>query len=316
VSPSRLRPLLAWTAFLIGGLFLTSLCAPFVYFAMLELLPTAEWPFSRIYNRTAMLIAVLLFAVLRRALGWRELPRLFTARASGGPLAQILAGLLAALLGTAFAAAAASALGWLAPALAPFELADGRTFSALLGGLVVAVIEESFFRGLMLVSLAAAFGTVFAAIASSGAYALAHLLVSDPALGRQGDSLGAGFAYLGQAVARQLEPASLLPLFGLFLCGLVLALAVRRSGALFLAIGLHAGWVLSFQILRHATRPLVEIPGRSYLATHHYLVGTTWAWAGVLLAGFLVLAWCFWVERRPAPGLRGARGARPAGNET
>lgn len=316
MSSSRFRPLLAWTAFLLGSLFLASLCAPFVYSALLELLPEAKWPFSRIYNRTAMLIAALVLVLLRRQLGWRELPRLFTARAGGGALAQVLAGLLAALLGVAVAVAAGFAVGRLAPAVAPFDLVDGRTVSALLGGFAVAFIEESFFRGLMLVSLAAAFGTVFAAIASSGAYALVHLLVSDPALGRQGYSLSAGFAYLGHAVGRQLEPASLLPLFGLFLCGLVLALSVRRSGALFLAIGLHAGWALSFQILRHATRPLVEIPGRSYLATHHYLVGTTWAWGGVLLAGLLILAWCSWVERRTAPELRGARRSRIAGEET
>lgn len=309
MSSSHRRPLLAWTALLLGGLVLASLCAPFVYAAVLELVPTAAWPFSRIFNRVAMLIVVVLLVALRRPLGWRGLPRLFTVRAGGSAFAQLLAGFVAALLGTAVAVAAGCALGLLAPAAAPFEVADSRTLSALLGGLLVAFIEESFFRGMMFVSLAAALGTLSAAIASSGAYALAHLLVSDPALGRQGYSLGAGFAYLANAVGRQLEPASLLPLFGLFLCGLVLALAVRRSGALFLAIGLHAGWALSFQILRHATRPLVEIPGSSYLATHHYLVGTAWAWAGVLLSGVLAFAWFFWAERRPAPeGPRGRKG--------
>lgn len=301
----RYRPLLAWTALLLGGLLLAALATPFLYAALLDLLPGARWPFSRIFNRTAMVIAALLLFVLRRPLGWSALPALFAARRAGRRSSQVVAGLGAALLGVAIATAAALALGQLGPAASPYDFIAGRTATALVGGLVVAFLEETFFRGLMLVSLASTLGFPFAAIASSGAYALVHLLVSDPALGRQGYSLGAGFAYLGHAVGRQLEPASLLPLFGIFLCGLVLAVVVRRSGALYLAIGLHAGWAFCFQVLRHATRPLAEIPGHSYLATHHYLVGTVWAWAGVLLSGFLALAWASQVSldrARAAPG--------------
>ncbi|MBP9144440.1 MAG: CPBP family intramembrane metalloprotease [Thermoanaerobaculia bacterium] len=306
LSRLRLRPLLAWVIIPLGGLVLAALAAPFIYSALLELLPKADVPFSRVYNRAAMLIAALLLLLLRDPLGWRGLPGLLVARSGSGAVCQIVAGFLAALLGVGIAVGAALVMGWLALAGSSYEFVAGRTATALVGGLVVAFLEESFFRGLMFVSLAASLGTLRAAIASSGAYALVHLLVSDPALGRQGYSVGAGLAYLGNAVARQIEPASLLPLCGLFLCGLVLALSVRRSGALFLAIGLHAGWVFSFQVLRHATRPLGAIPGHSYLATHHYLVGTTWAWVGIFLGGIFVLSWWFWAERRPVAELLGA----------
>ena len=306
MSWRRHRPLLAWVALPLGGLFLAALAAPFIYSALLELLPNVVTPFSRVYNRTAMLTAALLLVLLRGSLGWRALPGLFATRSGGEAVSQIVAGFLAALLGVGIAVGAALVMGWLALADSPYEIVAGRTATALVGGLVVAFLEESFFRGLMFASLAKSLGTLRAAIASSGAYALVHLLVSDPALGRQGYSLGAGFAYLGNAVARQIEPASLLPLCGLFLCGLVLALSVRRSGALFLAIGLHAGWVFSFQVLRHATRPLRAIPGHSYLATHHYLAGTTWAWAGILAGGLFVLSWWFWEERRSVAELAGA----------
>ena len=89
----------------------------------------------------------------------------------------------------------------------------------------------------MFPSLLARVGALTAAIASSGVYALVHLLVSDRSLGRRDFSLDAGFGYLFRAIGRQLEPASLLPLCGMFLCGLVFAAVVRRSGTLYLAIG-------------------------------------------------------------------------------
>ncbi|MEO8196798.1 MAG: CPBP family intramembrane glutamic endopeptidase [Thermoanaerobaculia bacterium] len=289
-------------ALLIGGLFLAALVAPFAYSALRELLPGARWPFSRVFNRTAMVIAALLLFVLRRPLGLSLLPALFARRSTGRKLGEIVAGFGAALLGVTVAGATAWVLGLLGPAASPYAFFAGRTATVLVSGLVVGGIEETLFRGMMLVSLAATIGFPAAAIASSGAYALVHLLVSDPTLGREGSSLDAGFAYLVHAVGRQLEPASLLPLFGIFLCGLVAAVVVRRSGALYIAIGLHAGWVFAFQVLRHATRPLVEIPGHSYLATHHYLVGTVWAWAGVILAGALALAWVAWVRQDRAGG--------------
>lgn len=286
----RWRPLLAWLALLLGGLFLAGLAAPLIYAALLDLLPEARWPFSRIFNRTAMVIAALLLWLLREPLGWSAMPALFAGRSAAGKIAEVAAGFAAALLGGVAAVSAAWSLGLLGPALAPYSFFAGRTASAFIGAFVVGGIEETTFRGLMLVSLAATVGFPAAVVASSGAYSLVHLLASDPALGREGFSIVAGISYLVHAVGRQIEPASLRPLFGIFLCGVVAALVVRRRGTLYLAIGLHAGWAFAFQVLRHATRPLVEIPGHSYLATHHFLVGTFWAWGGVVVGGIAALA--------------------------
>jgi hypothetical protein len=121
------------------------------------------------------------------------------------------------------------------------------------------------------------------------AYSAVHLLSSDRSFAWHGYSVGAGFAYLVHAVARQLEPATVPVLIGLFLGGVVLAVVVRITESLYLVIGLHGGWVFCFQLLRHATRVLVDIPGTSYLATHHYLVGTGWAWTAMLLSGVIVV---------------------------
>lgn len=289
--------LVAWTAVLAGSLLLASFAAPVVFAALGALPWAAQWPYSRVFNRTAMVVAALLLLALRRPLGWRVLPLLYASRTGAGAGRQVLAGFAAACAGTALVVTAACALGLLGPAPGGYSFFAGRTATTLVGALVVAWIEETFFRGLMFPSLAATLGTFGSMIASSAVYALVHLLVSDPTLVRGGFSFGAGLGYLVHAVGRQIEPASLLPLCGIFLCGLVLAVVVRRSGTLYLAIGLHAGWAFAYQILRHATRPQVAIPGTSYLATHSYLVGTPWAWAGVLLSGIAAIGWFVQFER-------------------
>lgn len=309
----RVGPLLAWTTVLFGGLLLAAFAAPFVYVALGALPFAADWPYSRVFNRTAMVVAALLIYVFRDSVGWRFLSLLYAARTAGSALLQVTAGFAAALAGTACVVAGAFAFGWLGAAKAPYSLLEPRTATTLAGALVVALVEETFFRGLVFPSLMARVGARIAAIASSAVYALVHLLVSDRSLGRRDFSLDAGFGYLFRAIGRQLEPASLLPLCGMFLCGLILAAVVRRSGTLYLAIGMHAAWAAAFQILRHATRPLVAIPGSSFLATHHYLVGTPWAWAGVVLSGLLAIHGYERLARRAnrlaaagrAPGPRG-----------
>ena len=140
LSRLRLRPLLAWVIIPLGGLVLAALAAPFIYSALLELLPKADVPFSRVYNRAAMLIAALLLLLLRDPLGWRGLPGLLVARSGGGAVCQIVAGFLAALLGVGIAVGAALVMGWLALAGSSYEFVAGRTATALVGGLVVAFL--------------------------------------------------------------------------------------------------------------------------------------------------------------------------------
>lgn len=281
---------LAWLGLFAGSLGAAAVLTPLLYLLLGAWPATSGWPFSRVFNRTAMVLALCWIYRYREALGWYRLSSLLTVGGRRRVALDLLLGGVASLSATAVAVASAFALGWLGRAESPYDFWAPRTATALVGALLVALIEESFFRGMMTESLVPGIGAIRATLASSAAYALVHLLVSDPSLGREGFTLGAGFGYLFRAVGRQVEPAALLPLGGLFLSGLVLSFAVRRSGALPVAIGLHAGWAFSFQVLRHATRPLVEIPGRSFLATHLYLVGTPWAWGGIVGAGLLVLA--------------------------
>ena len=140
-------------------------------------------------------------------------------------------------------------------------------------------------------SLTASIGRAAAVLTSSAAYAAVHLLISDRTFVWTGLSFGSGFAYLFQAVGRQLEPASAWPLLGLFLGGIVLGLVVGKTRSLYLTIGIHAGWAFAFQIVRHATRVIGDISGTSELARRHFLVGTGWAWGVLVLSGLLPVGW-------------------------
>ncbi|MEN8162878.1 MAG: CPBP family intramembrane glutamic endopeptidase [Acidobacteriota bacterium] len=291
---------IVWVLIFFGGLSLAALVAPAVYAALLAVEPDLRLTLSRVFNRAAMVAAVVMLFVFRRVVGWQELKVLFGRGTKVHRFREVAIGWAAALAAIVAGVAWAMATGRLGVTLNEYHFFAVRTATALIGGLIAALIEESFFRGLMLQSLKGSIGRSAAVVTSSAAYAAVHLLISDRTFVWTGFSLGSGFAYLSQAVGRQLEPASVWPLLGLFLGGVVLALVVGKTRSLYLVIGIHAGWAFAFQVVRHATRVIGDIPGTSELARRHFLVGTGWAWAVLVLSGLVAAVWAMRVSDPPA----------------
>lgn len=283
--------LVGWSVVLVGGLALSAVLAPVVYAALLALFPEMRWPLARVFNRVAMVMAVVLLVLFRRSVGWEELGALLRGRSPGVRAREAVTGFICALAAAAVGLAWAWVNGEIGPPATPPPRLAARTVSFLLGGLAAATLEEAFFRGMMLPRLTRELGWRTAALASSAVYALIHLLVSDPTVHWDGYSPQVGFDYLAHAVERQAEPAAVPVLVGLFVLGLVFAAVVRRTGSLYLAIGLHAGWVLVLQLVSHAARPLIEIPGAGLVAWRQFWVGRPWAWAAIALSGLVILAW-------------------------
>lgn len=129
---------------------------------------------------------------------------------------------------------------------------------------LVAVLEELVFRGYLLQQLWAC-SKAFAVVGTSAAYALVHL--------------------------RQLPvwPASAFELTGLFVLGVVLALATLRTGQLYLAIGLHGSLAYCAQV----NKLLVEFsdPSLRWLVGTNHLVNGVGAWVGLLGIGWIVSRW-------------------------
>lgn len=297
---NRLHPAWVWTVVVGGSLVVAMVVAPIAYAAIQWLDPQTRLPFSRLFNRTAMLAAALTLLSLQREVGWRGLVATWRGERGAERWRSGAAGFAAALLGVALAVAWALASARVALVEGGFDPLALRTATTLVGAIAAALLEETFFRGLMLPGLAVRTGWPLALVATSGLYSLVHLLVSDRSFVWAGYAPEVGFAYFAGAIGRQAESASIAPLWGLFLAGLVLGWLVLRTGSLSLVVGLHAGWATAFPLLRHATRSLEPVPGSSWLATHHYLVGRPWAWAAIAVSGALALLWATRGARRHA----------------
>jgi hypothetical protein len=298
-----MRALLWFLGAVVGTLVLAALVAYPVWQLAHALQP--DWPFHKVVSRLWQLLLVggIVFAVRRLRLSAREdwgygLPRARFLRHAGAGFAIGLA----TMLPMSFAMVA---LGIYAPegGLDPATLLRFAAAGAAVG-LAVAIVEETFFRGLVFRAVLRESGLAAAVAGSTLFYAAIHFFAR-ARLGDDDIGWGSGFDLLGVALARFADPVSIVDAFvTLVLVGLLLALVRHRTGGIAAGIGLHAGWVCVMKATRWSTAP-AEDARWSFLVSGFdgYTGWLVAAWAALLLLAAVALGWL-----RPRPAVSGARG--------
>ena len=160
--------------------------------------------------------------------------------------------------------------------------------------IVVPFIEEALFRGLFLGILLRSFRPWPATIFSAAIFSIVHFLKA-PDETTTAVRWFSGFVSLGHSFDQFSEPMLVLGGFTtLFVIGIVLALARLRTRALWLSIGLHAGWILGSESFgKIARREMVALPwlGKNLLVGLIPLAGCLLSWA-------LLIAWLRYADSR------------------
>jgi membrane protease YdiL (CAAX protease family) len=278
---------LGWfLAAIVGTLVLAALAAWPAYQLAHALQP--DWQFHRVAGRLWQLLMLAGIAVAVRHLGLRGrsdwgygLPRADFLRQAGVGLACGVATMLPMAL-------VIVALGIRNPLP---DLDAGTLLASIaagaLTGLIVALIEETFFRGLMFRAVLRESGPALAIASTAILYSAIHFFarVKVP----QGEvAWGSGIALLGSALARFAEPAAIADAFTtLAMVGLLLGLVRYRTGSIAAGVGLHMGWICVIKTTAAVTRH-DEAAHWSFLVSD-FDGFTGWLVAGWSLAILLVL---------------------------
>ena len=200
----------------------------------------------RLARRVMMITAALLLPLFlrfigsrgARDLGWRD-------DQPGRPARQFAAGLAWGLLSLSVLLAASLLAGTRDAAMVyPVGKTLGRAATYLLSALAVGVGEETLARGLLFFPLWRALGAPRAALASGVIFAWAHFIEPDLAALRHPDLLTAAARTLASGLGHLVHEEFIAARFAnLLLMSAVLCAATARSGTIWTAAGLHAGWV-------------------------------------------------------------------------
>ena len=215
------------------------------------LAPEDRIPFSRFFDRFFIVSGILLFFFLSIAAQDRLAVSIGSLTADARSVDVAIGVCLA--LGSMFALGLVMSL---AGAYEPFfrlSLGEsvGQYVKAILTGFTVGFLEEIFFRGIIFRGLLQDWKALPAFITANLFYSALHFVRPAEKFFLSAMDPWAGFRHLFFTFAPFLEPAEIAPgIIGLLLIGIVLSYAFLRTGTLYLAIGLHAGWVISIKTVR------------------------------------------------------------------
>lgn len=286
---SPLAIFLAFFLALMAALVFAATLAPALQ-AMLA--PLSVFPLHRVFNRLATLGVILITIWLMRRYG------LMSGAVLGfrGPWPVFLR---RALIGLA------AGLALMVMALTPLFLLDLREFNArlpdgmghiaglfakgLLSGVLVALIEETFFRGAMQGALTRQRALGWALFAVPAFYAAVHFFGKALHIPFEQVHMGSGFDVLGSYFVLFFNPAHIWDAFlALYFVGLLLAIVRHRSGDLAGSLGLHAGFVAVIAVFRKVSSPTAAY--ESGASSWSFLVGPFDGLLGLWIALLTALA--------------------------
>jgi membrane protease YdiL (CAAX protease family) len=207
-----------------------------------------HFPFSRIFDRVVM-------ASLIGGLLWQRHRLKLSARLERGfayprhNFTKTLRGLLIGITAIAGLSLIATFKG--SPARDDLRELARQAPTGLAASLAVGVIEEGFFRAFLLDGLAEEWGTGPGLVASAAIYAAAHLVRRRPQRQVAHLEIWAGVRNLESGLRSLAALSALAGFLGLFLLGLVLGLALQKTGTVYFSTGLHAGLVFGLRSWRY-----------------------------------------------------------------
>lgn len=162
-------------------------------------------------------------------------------------------------------------------------LARNMAISLLLA-LIISLIEEPLFRGILLVGLSKKVPVMAAILISSTYYAALHFLSSKTDIPVQDLNVFSGFKLLGEAVGNLLNPNILSAFFALLMVGVFLAvLRTQVKAGLGLCIGCHTCWVWQIKMSK-------KLFNTDFSSDYLYLVSSYDGVIGPLVTVWLMLA--------------------------
>jgi len=159
---------------------------------------------------------------------------------------------------------------------------------ALITASLVGFFEELFFRGMLFKGLLEDARAATAFAVANLIYAASHFFRPPANFAPGGLDPLAGLRFVVASLERFSDPAAILPgLVGLFIIGVVLSYALVRTGALYLSIGLHAGWVFGIKMLSDFGEFTRADLGWAFGSKPKIVSGVV-TWIGILAVGVVI----------------------------
>lgn len=169
--------------------------------------------------------------------------------------------------------------------------------SGLASGLAVGLIEEFFFRGALQTGMRRTLAFWPTALLIGLFYAVVHFIRPTPLAAGETLNILSSLGMLWGGLTNLAAFGDYADSFtALVLAGMLLSLTRERTGSIYFAIGLHAGWVIMIRIAKRLSETDHSSPWIFLIGDYDNITG--WLAAGVIVLFILIYGW---VTRRTRP---------------
>lgn len=160
--------------------------------------------------------------------------------------------------------------------------------SGLLAGLLVALLEESLFRGAMQYHLRYSNPLLTTVVITSLFYAAVHFIHPPAPASVMPVDWNSGWDMLERIFHQYANFTGFIDSFvALFMAGLLLSLVREHSGNIALCIGIHAGWVMMIKVTREVTDVAAGSSTAFLIGSYDGIIG----WAAAVVLGLATLGY-------------------------
>ncbi len=168
---------------------------------------------------------------------------------------------------------------------------------SLIAGLLVGLLEETFFRGALFAAIRRREGVTPAVVWTAALYAVLHVMKPGALPSGVPFDLAGCWAMFAAVFTDLFQWRHLDTVLALFMVGVFLAFVRERTGHIGWCIGLHAGWVLVIQVTRRLTDGNPSSPFGFLAGDYDGTIG----WLSMAWIGALALGYWRWTAPRPRP---------------
>lgn len=172
---------------------------------------------------------------------------------------------------------------------------------AIAAGLVIGLIEETWFRGALFGAIADKTNPSRAVWVTAVLFGAVHFIRADPASVPVNPTWTDGFTVIAQSFYQFADPAVIDSFLALVAAGVLLGLVRQRSGHLAQCIGIHAGWVAVIKTTKKVSEANPDAPFAVLVGGYDGVIG----YLALLVFGMLSVGYYVAAGRttsRPANG--------------
>jgi len=240
--------------FLLFNLLLFSAFLTPVFYTGIDAVYDGEmWPFSRIYDRVALLVLVVLLWFGRKNFNLKSIKTDFPLWQEKKASSKFLFGFFITLLPVLLLLPLMivwTPLEWKSEDASYYVL---RLLKLIPTVLLVSLLEELIFRVFLFWKLKERFNLVVGILLTALFYAFVHFITPVKTFVYDSFDLLAGFEYYA-VVSERIASFDLLSAgIIMFIIGVILCLSLNQSRSFFFVAGLHGGWIASLKITKYTT---------------------------------------------------------------